>query len=170
MARFRQGMAKRPIVSNKEIVDVVAFLVAGAVTTDVDIADTVNDYSGVVGTVPLGATILGFYLETSVSNSDTIVNRIDWYLCKRESNLAFGSFPTPGSTGGSNIRKKIFHESKGIGQGAGSTVSGQTTRTREFIKIPKRFRRMGEGDTWSIRVGASSQYNFCLKAIYKWYM
>lgn len=163
----RQGMAKRPINSNKEVVDIVALLVAAGVTTDVDIATAVNSYAGVVGTVPLGSSILGFYLETSTATTDSSVARTDWYLCKRTSLTPFGSFPIPGSTGGSPNRKWIFHESKGLGQGIASGTVGQTTRTREFIKIPKRYRRMGEGDVWSIRVGSSQIYNYCLKAIYK---
>ena len=170
MPRFRQGgQAKRPIVSNKEVVDTVVFIVAGGVTTDIDIASTVNDYVGSVGTIPHGSSILGFYLETSTSNVDNIVGRTDWYLCKRTSGVGVGSFPTPGATGGHAFRKWIFHESKGIGQGAPTTAGGQSIRMREFIKIPKRYRRMGEGDFWTIRVGSSENYSFCMKCIYKWY-
>ncbi len=146
------------------------FIVAGGVTTDITIADSVNDYAGGVGDVPLGATILGFYLETSTNNVDNIIGRTDWYICKRDGSRAIGEYPTPGATGGHILRKKIFHESKGIGQGSATTAGGQSTRMREFIKIPRSFRRMGENDKWTIRVGSSENYSFCLKAIYKWYM
>ncbi len=175
MAGFRRQSAKRPIVSVKEIVDSVVFIVAGGVNTDINIASAVNSYSGSVGTCPIGSTILGFYLETSTNNVDNIVGRTDWYLCKRPANRTFADYPSPGFTGGSLVRKLIFHESKGIGQGASfdngaaNTIGGQSTRFREFIKIPKRFRRMGEEDVWSIRVGSSENYSFCLKCIYKWY-
>lgn len=145
------------------------FIVAGGTTTDIDIASTVNSYTGTVGTVPIGASILGFYLETSINNVDNIVGRTDWFLCKRTSGTPFTSFPTPATTGGHVFRKWIFHESKGIGQGTATTGGGQSTRMREFIKIPKRYRRMGEADDWSIRVGSSENYSFCLKCIYKWY-
>ncbi len=138
-------------------------------TTDIDIATAVNDYTGTVGTCPLGTSILGFYLETSTQNGDTIVNRMDWMLIKRLHGLAVSFFAVPGSTGGSQRRSEIFHESKGIGQGAGSAVGGQTSRMREFIKIPRKFRRMGENDVWTIRAGGSTTYSFCLKCIYKWY-
>ncbi len=171
MARGRSNLAKRPITSNKEIVDAVAFLIVGGVTTDIVVATTVNDYTGTVGTAPIGATILGFYMETSTANSDSIINRADWYLAKSDSGRVLTTFPVPGSTGGTSLRKAIFHESKGIGQGeAVSTLGGQTNRMREFIAIPRRFRRMGEGDVWFIRVGASTDYSFCLKCIYKWYI
>ncbi len=162
--------SKRPIVSNKEIVDAVVVLVVGGVTTDIDIASAVNDYTGTVGTCPLGTSILGFYLETSTANSDSIINRIDWYLVKRPHGLATSFYSVPGATGGSQRRSEIFHESKGLGQGESvSTLGGQTSRMREFIKVPRRFRRMGENDVWTIRVGASTDYSFCLKAIYKWF-
>jgi len=170
MARFRrQGMAKRPIVSNKEIVDSVVFIVAGGVTTDIDLATAVNDYTGTVGTVPLGTSILGFYLEISTNNVDNIVGRTDWFLCKRNGGAGFASFPTPGATGGHVNRKFIFHEEKGIGQGAPTTGGGQSFRTKQFIAIPRSKRRMGELDAWSLRVGSSENYSFCLKCIYKWY-
>ena len=171
MARFRQAQtSKRPIVSNKEIVDSVVFIVAAGVTTDIDLATAVNDYVGAVGTCPLGASILGFYLETSTNNVDNIVGRTDWLLVKRDSGLATTNFSVPGASGGNVRRKSIFHESKGIGQGSATTAGGQSTRMREFIKIPRKFRRMGENDAWTIRVGSSENYSFCLKCIYKWYL
>ncbi len=167
--RFNRQQGKRPIVSGKEIVDSVVFIVAGGTTTDIDIATSVNNYTGTVGTVPFGATVLGFYLETSTSNVDNIVGRTDWFLCKRDAGLALTNYPIPGATGGTLRRKMIFHESKGIGQGTATTGGGQSTRMREFIKIPNKFRRFGEDDTWTIRVGSSENYSFCLKCIYKWY-
>ena len=170
MARFRSRQtSKRPIVSNKEIVDSVVFIVAGGVTTDIDVASQVNDYTGTVGTCPQGSKILGFYLETSTNNVDNIVGRIDWFLCKRQGDRLVTAYPTPGASGGAQLRKLIFHESKGIAQGTPTTGGGQSTRMREFIKIPPGFQRMGELDRWTIRVGSSENYSFCLKCIYKWY-
>jgi len=175
MARFRGGLAKRPIRSVKEIVDTTVFIVAGGVTTDVDLCTAVNSYIGSVGTCPIGASLKGFYLETSTNNVDNIVSRIDWFLCKRDAGLVITQFPTPATSGGHVMRRFIFHESKGIANaetfdnGAANTAGGQTTRMREFIGIPKKFRRMGEADIWTIRVGSSENYSFCLKCIYKWY-
>ncbi len=169
MARFRTS-SKRPINSRKEIVDAIVVAVTGGVTTDVDILDTVNNYNGTVGTVAIGSSVLGFFLETSVSGSDSIIARGDWYICKRNGNRDISDFPVPGSTGGHLLRKFIFHESKGLLQGEQtSLLGGQTTRTREFVKIPRGYRRCGENDKWTIRVGASADYNYCLKAIYKVY-
>ncbi len=169
MARQRRS-GKSPIHSNKEIVDSVTLLVAAGVTTDVDLVTAVNDYTGTVGTCRQGATILGFYIESSYNLSQVIVGRFDWFLCKRESGRGTTAFPTPGSTGGTQLRKSIFHERKGVLDGGpGTNIGGQTAKSVEFIKIPKGFQRMGEGDAWTIRAGASTAYSFCLKVIYKWY-
>ncbi len=168
--RFGRQLGKRPITSNKEIVDITALIVAGGTGTDVDLLTQVNDYTGTVGTCPLGASLLGFYLEVSSNNVDNIIGRTDWYLCKREGGEAFTSFPTPGATGGTLKRRWIYHEEKGIFPGAPTTAGGQSFRTKQFIAIPKTKRRMAEADNWSIRVGSSENYSFCVKCIYKWYI
>ncbi len=164
--------AKRPITSNKEIIDVTSLTVAAGVTTDVVVALSVNDYLGTVGTCPLGATILGFYIEASVidvSGSD-LSHRIDWYIGKREE-LAIGSWPVPGATGGSFLRSKIFHEEKGILPSSAVVGRGvQQVRTRTFVRVPKSKRRMGEAFSWFIRAGSSGSYSVCFKIIYKWYI
>ncbi len=171
---FRRGnrkLANIPIVSNKEMVDAAFLIVAGGVTTDIQIAAAVNDYTGTQGTCPTNAQIKGFYMETSYANNDSIVGRTDWFLCKRSSGIAITSFPTPGSTGGHELRRLIFHERKGIiTNSSGGTQGGQVSKAVEFIGIPKRFRKMSENDGWFIRVGSSENYSFCLKCIYKWYI
>jgi len=171
MARFRgRQSGKHPIVSNKEIIDSVVLIVAGGVTTDVEIAVQINDYVGTVGTCPLGAHIKGFYLEWSTNNVDNIVGRTDWYLCKLPPGISITAFPSPGATGGNTQRRNIFHERKGIGVGAPTTAGGQSSRQTEFIAIPKGFQRMNENAKWVIRIGSSENYSFCLKVIYKWYI
>ncbi len=170
MARRFQS-SKRPIVSNKEILDAVTLLVPAATTTVIDVATQVNDYAGAVGTCPLGAKILGFYIEASYNLSQVIVGRADWYIAKVESGRGSGSYPTPGATGGHELRKRIYHERKGVLDGGpGSNIGGQTSKSVEFVKIPRGVQRMGEADKWIIKVGASTNYSFCLKCIYKWYM
>ena len=63
----------------------------------------------------------------------------------------------------------FFHEEKGIFNGTATTGGGQTFRNKQFIAIPKGKRRFGEADVWTIRVGSSENYSFCMKCIYKWY-
>jgi len=161
-----------PIVSNKEVIDAVFLIVAGGVITDAKLATAVNDYTGTVGTLPVNAEIKGFYLETSYANVDNIVGRLDWYLCKNPGGgQAITNFPSPGATGGTVFRSKIFHEEKGIfTNGNGTTAGGQMKTNTQFLGIPKKFRKMNEGDEWFIRIGASENYSFCIKCIYKWFI
>jgi len=169
MVRSR-GQSKRPIVSNKEIVDAVTLLVTAGVRTNIALATQVNNYTGTVGTCPLGSKILGFYVETSYNLSQVIVGRFDWYICKRDSGRSSADFPAPGATGGDVLRKKIFHERKGVLDGGTTTnAGGQTSKAVEFIKIPKGYQRMGENDVWTLFIQGSTTYSFCLKCIYKWY-
>ncbi len=168
--RFQSG--KRPIVSNKEIVDGTFLSVAAGVTTDFVIASQVNNYTGTVGDCPLGTTILGFYIESSAANiGANVAGRVDWFLGKVQGSPVIATyFPVPGATGGDDNRRMIFHESKGLLNAAGTTGEGGTPpRSREFISIPKKFRRMGENDRWVIRIGSSEGYSACFKVIYKWY-
>ncbi len=167
MARFRR--APTVIVTNKEIVDSVALLVSAGVITDVTVASQVNNYTGTVGTCPLGAKIRGFYLEISYNLSQVIVGRFDWYLTKLDGNRSLADYPPPGATGGHLLRKKVFHERKGVlDGGSASNAGGQTAKSVEFVKIPKGFQRMGEGDSWVIRSSGSTNYSICIKCIYKW--
>ncbi len=168
---FQSG--KRPIVSNKEIIDVTSLTVGAGVTTDSAVASTTNDYTGTVGTVPLGATILGFYIEASaidVSGSG-LSHRIDWYLCRKSTGVGIASYPVPGATGGSDLRSTIYHEEKGIFPSDNVVGSGLTqVRTRTFVRVPKSKRRMSENTIWFIRSGSSGSYSVCYKIIYKWFM
>lgn len=142
----------------------------GATTTSVDLATAVDNYTGVTGTCPHGSKILGFYLETSYNLAQVIVGVFDWYLCKREAGRAGGDFPTPGTTGGNELRKRIYHERKGIlGGGSSTNQGGQTSKSIEFVKIPRGVQRMGENDIWTLFFRGSTLHSFCLKAIYKWY-
>ena len=171
---FRRGNRKLglvPIVSNKEVVDAAFLIVAAGVTTDVSLTLAVNDYTGTVGTCPVNCQIKGFYLETSYNSTGTVIGRLDWYLVKAPGHgVAITGYPTPGATGGSKYRSLIFHERKGIFPGAPTTAGGQKSSSIEFISIPKKFRKMNEDDRWYIRIGASENYSFCIKCIYKWYV
>ncbi len=172
MARqgFRRKMALVPIVSNKEIIDSVSLIVAAGVITDIQIAAAINNYVGTVGTQTTNSVIKGFYLETSYNNVDNIVGRLDWYVCKVVAPTLITAFPSPGATGGHALRSKIFHERKGIFNGTATTGGGQMSKSIEFIAIPKKFQKMNEDEKWFIRVGASENYSFCLKCIYKTYI
>jgi len=172
MARFRRGL-QSVVRSNKEIIDGVFLKVTGAVITDVLLATAVNDYDGTVGTCPIGSKIKGCFIEWTYNADSTLEGRMDWYFAKIPAGLAIASFPIPGATGGNLKRKYIFQERKGLtnpfNTSATFAVSSQIRGGMMFLKIPRRFQNMAEGDFLAIRVQSSVDYNFCLKVIYKWF-
>ncbi len=174
MTRRSFQSAKRPITSNKEVIDAVSLTVAGGTTQETTILTAVNDYTGTVGTCPLGASILGFYVEASniaVGDGD-LTQRIDWLLGYVDGAQTLASLPVPGSSGGHVLRSHVFHEEKGIFPQNLTTGNAPTQgiRTRTFVRVPKRFRRMAEDREWGIRSGSSDTYSVCYKVIYKWYI
>ncbi len=161
-----------PIVSNKEVIDAVVLVAGAATTTDVNIAQAINDYTGSTGTCSTNAQIKGFLVEISYANTAGTIGRFDYYLCKQPGGAqGIGNYPVPGATGGSSFRSKIFHERKGLFTNPGTSIAGgQMSKSIEFLAIPKRFRKMNEDDNWFIRFNGSVSYSFCLKCIYKWYI
>lgn len=171
MARFRRGLAV--VRSNKETVDGVFLKVTGGTITEVVVAQSINDYTGTVGTMPIGSKIKGCFIEWSYNADSTLEGRLDWYFAKAPGTLSGAAFPIPGATGGHINRKFIFQERKGLtnpfNTGSGFAVSSQIRGGMMFLKIPRRFQNMAEGDTLLLRIHSSVNYNFCLKVIYKWF-
>ncbi len=151
------------IHSNKEIVDSVLLGVTGGVTSTVDLATQINDYTGGVGTVPLSAVIRSIYLFVQILPATGTAN-VDWLIGKVPSQVVL---PTPGSSGGSVNRKWVLHEEKGI---PGNAADGAYPLTfKGVIKIPKARQRMAEGDKITIRLVGVDTHNICIKSIYKVY-
>ncbi len=153
----------RPINSVKNIVDGTFLGVAAATDTDVNLAVTVNDYTGGVADVPIGAKISSVYLFVQVISTTGTANA-DWFVIRRPSGV---TLPTPGATGGAVQRKFILHEEKGIPGNAGDGAYPLTFKG--VIKIPKGRQRMGEGDSLTLRIRSADIYNACVKCIYKFY-
>ena len=159
--------------SNKEVIDGVFLKVTGGTRTDVSVALAVNDYVGTVGTCPIGSKVKGIFIEWSYNADSTLEGRLDWYFAKFPGSLNFAAFPLPGATGGHINRKFIFQERKGLtnpfNTGSGFAVSSQIRGGMMFLKIPRRFQNMAEGDFLGLSIHSSVNYNFCLKIIYKWF-
>ncbi len=159
----RKAFALRPVHTNKEIVDSVTLGVSGGINTTVALATSVNDYTGTVGTCPIGSSIKAINLQVTYQSNEATTGRLDWYLMKNPANQI--TQPIPGATGGDPARKFVFHESKGINP----DDDGGPTRDQGWISIPKRYTRMGEDDRILIRFGASDIHDVCIKAVYKWF-
>ncbi len=157
--------SKRPINSVKNIVDGTFLGVTAAANTDVVLVSTVNDYTGASGTVPIGATVSSLYLFVQIISSDSGVANADWFIIKDPGDQL--SLPVPGATGGTNVRKYILHEEKGI---PGNALDGAYPLTfKGVIKIPPGYRRCGEDDRIVLRLRSADAYNACVKCIYKFY-
>ncbi len=162
--RYRRGSNLRPINSVKNIVDGTFLGVLAATNTDVVVAATVNDYTGGVADVPIGAKISSVFLFVQMISSDSSVSNMDWYIIRKPSGVAL---PTPGAVGGNAARKFVLHEEKGI---PGNALDGAYPLTfKGVIKIPRGRQRMGEGDQLLVRLRGASEYNACVKCIYKFY-
>ncbi len=160
-----RGMSLRPINSVKNIVDSVLLGVTGGTITNVDVAVTVNDYTGTANEVPIGCKISSVYLFIQILPALGTAN-VDWFIAKAP-NAVITALPVPGATGGTLERKYILHEEKGIPGNAGDGAYPLTFKG--VIKIPKGRQRFGEGDRIRIRVRGADDYNACVKCIYKFY-
>ncbi len=149
--------------SSKEIVRSVTLGVAAGVTTAVVLADSVNDYTGTIGTCPIGSKISRIHLQVSYQSTQATSNQADWYVAKDPGGGL--PLPVPASTGGNANRKWIFHESTGINP----DDDGFMARKEGWLEIPKKMQRMGEGDQIELRFNAAGIYDLCIKCIYKWY-
>lgn len=163
MAR-RRGLALRPINSVKNIVDSTNIGVAAGVATDVNLAVTVNDYTGAgVTEVPIGAKVRSIYLFFQIQ-PQAAQGQVDAFVIDRPQGV---TLPAAGGTGGSSARKFILHEEKGI---PGTFNNGAPPLTyRGVIRIPRGRQRMAEGDAIILRLNCSTAYDCCVKAIYKFY-
>ena len=171
MGRFRRQRMVPPVVSAKNILDLTATGVAAGVTTDLVVAQGVNNYVGNAGTVPIGAAVKNIYISYSYNFAQGFPTRMDMYVAKRPAASGIAAYPVPGNTTGSPSRRFIFLEVKGLGS-ASSDAFGQDSQIRGFsgwLKIPPRMRRIGEDDEIIIRFGSASNYNICVKVIYKFF-
>ncbi len=100
-----------------------------------------------------------------LGDSGSASGLVDWHIKKNPSGLMSGAdAQTPGSTGIDSNRRFIFHEEKGLF----ATQDGTPMVFKGVIKIPPRFRRMGEDDVLQIVLRSPVDGGqFCVKAIYK---
>ncbi len=153
------------INSNKQIVDSVSIGVAAGVVTTVTLATALPDYIGTVGTCPTGAKISSIYLFCQIQPQAAQGN-CDWYIAKGEQ-ATINNLPAPGLTGGSNKRRYVLHEEKGI---PGVFNNGASPLTfRGVIKIPRGRQRFGEDDRIQLKASCPTVYDLCIKCIYKFY-
>ncbi len=167
----RQFSGPRPIINSvKNIVESVdGVLAVTNLTKIIAVAVDNPDPSASLGNeVNQGSIIKALHIEfwyygNTAGDTNDIVQI---YLMKDPgANL---SPPNPGTVGQSNERKFVIKTWRGL---AGVKSLGGTPYVQRghWIKIPKRYQRMGIDDRWLIVVRSATIGNFCLKTVYKHY-
>ncbi len=169
--RFLRAGTKRPVNSIKHILDVSGVL-TGGVASVANIAVAVPNADTTTfkpGDIRVGGTVNGFFLSIFVigATGAPLNGPIDWYIMKTHDGQDAGN-PAPGATGVSSRRNQIIHEEKGLaGSGDGTPMA-----FKGVVAVPRGMRRFREGDGWRVTIvsaDATSDAQFCIKAIYKSY-
>ncbi len=168
----RRTSSLRPVNSIKHILDSEGQLTGGITSTNVIAVAVPNVDTSVFkpGDIRVGATVNGFFLSIFVigATGGPVNGSVNWYIMKQHAGQTGADTPAPGQTGVSMLRNQIIHEEKGlVGSGDGTAMA-----FKGVVAIPKSMRRMREGDSWTIRINsidATTDAQFCIKAIYKSY-
>ncbi len=169
--RRRMNFGARPIVNSiKNIIDDTGATVGGTNTnTALAIAKDAIDPGANPTDVKQGCQIRAIHLNVEVNGTAAAGVNNAWraYIIKNPgTNL---TNPNPGTTGTSNEKKFIIQE---FMFNLNRAQDGGTTRSfSRWLKIPKRYWRMGIDDRWTFvqRTETSTTANYCIKAIYKYY-
>ncbi len=156
--------------SIKHVVDSEGALSGATNSTNV-IANAVNAYADPRNPTEVltGSTVNAFFLSIFIIGATGSGNTgsINWYIAKRrEGQISPDVFPNAGATGVSNVRNQIFHEEKGLS----GSIDGTPMAFKGVVVVPRGMRRMREGDDFVVRLRGTdgvTDYNFCVKAIYK---
>ncbi len=171
----RRGGRRRPrsrlgtiVNSIKNILPRVDALVAST-NLEIVIANAIDDPATSVnnacrrGCLIKAVWVEFWYYGLSAGNTNDIV---DIYLAKNPGNNL--TMPNPGTVGTSNEKKFVFKTWRGLGgnKSLGGTPYNQTGR---WIKIPKRYQRMGIDDRLVLVARSPTTGQLCTNFIYKWY-
>ncbi len=165
-SRPRRRFNMRPVNSIKnQVIDQAGltstqtlFILANAVDSAATAVD--ND-------VEKGCAIQAMWMTINVEGTGGtgVTNVADFYLIKNPGNNL--TIPGAKNWGTSNEKKFIFKTWRYL---LPRTQDGATPIHWEgWIKIPKRFQRMGTNDTIVLAIDIDVTANYCHEAIYKWY-
>ncbi len=165
--RRRDG--RRPIDSNKNVVNDI-IIVAAAATDTAPIATAVD---GAVlanaADVERACTINQIYCEVWIyGNAVAGVNsRMSWNLVKNPGNNLV--LPDPSVVGTNDNKRWVFAQGSGLVGAAGDGQPGYLVRG--WFKVPRHMRRMAAGDRFQFRIknDTANDLNVCQLFIYKWY-
>ncbi len=164
--RRRGGFNLRPVNSIKNQVNDQA----GLTTTQTEfvLANAVDSATTAVDRdVEKGCSINAMYLMINAEGTggNSVVNVLDIYLFKNPGN----NLTAPGAKvwGTSNEKKFIFKCWRWLLPNIDN--GGLGMHWEGWIKIPKRYQRMGTNDQISLVADTDVTTNYCHSVIYKWY-
>ncbi len=158
----------RPMVhSLKTETNVVNALTASTNNTFVVVIAVDNPATTTSNQIKNGSSVKAFWYEfwyygLSASNTNDI---IDMYVMKNPGNNL--TPPNPGTVGTSNEKKFVLKEWKGLA--GNKSLGGSPYQWRGWIKIPKRYQRMGTDDRIVIVTRTPTTGQLCQKVIAKYY-
>ncbi len=170
--RRRQQRRQRSSLGNivnsiKNSVDFIDGISAATVVKKTIAIAKDNPATTIQNEVKRGSLIKAIWLEfwyygTSPSNTNDIM---DAYVIKNPGNNL--TDPDPGTVGTSNEKKFVFREWRGIV--GNKSLGGFPYRWSGWLRIPKRYQRMGTDDILKFVLISPTTGNLCTKFIYKWY-
>ncbi len=166
-AVFSRGI--RPVINSIKNVHVAAFGITGAPTVTT-LAKAVNTpLSTVTSDVSNGCIIKAIYITFDVCGlaGTGVLNNATMFLAKNPGDNL--TLPTPESVGSSNEKKFIIKMWRAMIM---RNQDGNVPYHWEgWIRIPKRYHRMGTDDTWQFSVETTTTLtgHAQIMAIYKWY-
>ncbi len=160
----------------KHVVDTSSIMAAGTNTILQPSIEGVDAYQlSDVNGCPTGSTVNGFYMSFfAITEGGEIASEIplvDWYAIHNPGD-AFGTtfdannLPTPGTTGLHKNKRFIIHEEKGLAGGGDVSLAGVPMVFKGVISIPRKWRRIGQDDTFQIVGRANFNTKFCIKTVY----
>ncbi len=175
--RRRMGLNLRPVNSKKHIVEFSGILAAGASTVIHNIVEDVDTYTlADANGVPTGSKVNGiFHSSFYINEGGELANEVplvDWYIIHNPGG-AFGTtfdasnLPTPGATGVHKNKRFIIHTEKGLTGGGDASLSGVPMIFKGVIAIPRKWRRIGDGDFLTLCAKAQFNTKVCTQSIYK---
>ncbi len=178
---MRRGLALRPIVSTKNVVDNSGVVVGNTSQVLQTLISGVDETTRGAGSneVNRSATVKGIYLSLFFGSSTNVaspaVPLMDWYIIfdkggRLSVTPSFGAnqnqFPTPGATGISINVNSIIHEEKGL---VGEQNDGAKMVFQGVVKLPRHMSKFAAQDKLVLVARSNEDTAFCLKCIYKWY-
>ncbi len=162
--RMQRRRGLNPIQSYKHIVDLedITPVVAG-VQTFLTLADVVEARTGAVNQCIVGEHVYRMHVDLDILlDSSAIGGTFEIGLIKLRSGQ---SIPAVGSMGTSNLRNQMFYQMAGML----TPNDGGKVRLSRWIKIPKSFQRMREGDDILLLFVSNVAYDYKCQTIYKSY-